>query len=174
MDSTKYIKIMLNSLPIFLLLLTIDQVSKSYIIEYLQTKEGMFVYVTKYLNIVYTWNYGISFGMFTNYYQYSNWFFTVLNSIIIVLSIIHYVKTYSVYHRYYSIGLLITVSGAAGNVADRIFRKGVFDFIDLHYQNYYFPAFNFADMCITFGTIIVIYTIIRFPFEENHTINKNI
>ena len=170
LDNTKakieYVKILPIFLSISLLLILIDQISKSYVIEYLQKQNGMIVYVTKYLNIVYTWNYGISFGMFSNYYQYSNYFFSILNSIIVLFAIVHYFNTYNVYSRYYSVGLLITISGAMGNVLDRIFRKGVFDFIDIHYEDYYFPAFNFADICITLGTIILVYSIIFCPIKS--------
>ena len=49
------------------------------------------------------------------------------------------------------------VGGAIGNVIDRIARGSVIDFIKLPH----WPAFNFADACITFGVIILVVVIER-------------
>ena len=46
--------------------------------------------------------------------------------------------------------------GALGNVFDRIFYKGVPDFIDFHIGNYHWFIFNVADIFITFGVILMI------------------
>jgi signal peptidase II len=43
------------------------------------------------------------------------------------------------------------LAGALGNVADRIEHGFVIDFIHLHWQDWYFPAFNVADVSITIG-----------------------
>jgi signal peptidase II len=50
-------------------------------------------------------------------------------------------------------GLLI--GGAAGNLIDRIRIGAVTDFVKFPH----FPAFNVADMCITFGVIILIWVL---------------
>ena len=55
------------------------------------------------------------------------------------------------------IGLLLIVAGAVSNLTDRINNNYVLDFIYLHYNNFYWPAFNFADIYITIGVIMVIY-----------------
>lgn len=55
-------------------------------------------------------------------------------------------------------GLAVIVSGAVGNVTDRVFRGDgwlhgrVVDFIDFQW----FPSFNFADICITIGAGLLI------------------
>ncbi len=49
------------------------------------------------------------------------------------------------------------VGGAVGNLIDRIARGSVIDFIKLPH----WPAFNFADMSITFGVIILVFVIER-------------
>jgi signal peptidase II len=50
-------------------------------------------------------------------------------------------------------GLLI--GGAAGNLIDRVREHGVTDFIDLPA----WPAFNVADMAITFGVLTLLYVL---------------
>ena len=50
--------------------------------------------------------------------------------------------------------LALILAGAVGNLIDRVRYQFVIDFINLHYHDWYFPAFNIADMAITFGAII--------------------
>ena len=52
-------------------------------------------------------------------------------------------------------GLL--VGGAVGNLIDRVALGSVIDFIKLPH----WPAFNIADMSITFGVIILVFVIER-------------
>lgn len=54
-------------------------------------------------------------------------------------------------------GLLLIISGAAGNLIDRIFLGYVTDFISFSF----WPAFNIADSAITVGAAILGYCIIR-------------
>ena len=43
------------------------------------------------------------------------------------------------------------IGGALGNVVDRLMQGYVVDFILLHYDQYYFPAFNVADAALSVG-----------------------
>jgi signal peptidase II len=43
-----------------------------------------------------------------------------------------------------------------GNVIDRIAYGHVIDFLLFYWQNWYYPAFNVADSCITLGAILLI------------------
>ena len=58
-------------------------------------------------------------------------------------------------------GLLIIISGALSNIIDRIFNGYVIDFIYFHYKDFFWPAFNFADIYITIGIIMIIINIFR-------------
>jgi signal peptidase II len=48
------------------------------------------------------------------------------------------------------------MGGALGNVIDRVLLGHVVDFIRVHYQAWYFPAFNLADSAITIGAGLLI------------------
>ena len=132
----------------------LDQASKSFLITYLKTQPNYILEILPILDFVYAWNYGISFGLFREYYQYSNTAFLILNSLIVVYLIFLIIKTNSCLSRY---GLILIIGGALGNLIDRVFRGAVFDFIYLHYQEYSFPAFNLADSFITIGATFFIY-----------------
>lgn len=135
-------------------LILIDQSSKKFLISYLKTQPGYSIKLFPILDIIYAWNYGISFGLFKEYYQYSNLIFTVLNAIIILYLI--YVLCKSNTHLS-QLGLVFIIGGALGNITDRVLLGAVFDFIYFHYQNFTFPAFNFADSFITIGACFFIY-----------------
>ena len=52
--------------------------------------------------------------------------------------------------------LALVMGGALGNVIDRLSRGYVIDFVRVHYQQWYFPAFNVADSAITIGAGLLI------------------
>jgi len=55
-----------------------------------------------------------------------------------------------------AIALSLILGGALGNLYDRVALGYVIDFISVHYQNHYFPAFNVADSAITVGAITLL------------------
>lgn len=127
----------------------LDQLSKTYLINILP-QLGYEIDVAPFVKIVYAWNYGISFGLFADYYQYSNYIFTSIN-ILIVLYLVYLLK-YSNEYNHFALSLII--GGAIGNLIDRVIRGAVFDFLYFHYDLYSFPAFNIADSLISFGALI--------------------
>lgn len=152
MTRNKYI---LYTILIFIIV-GFDQSSKTFLITYLKDQPGYYIEITKFFDVVYAWNYGASFGFLRNYYQYSNYFFTGLNSIIIVILIWMLIKGRN---NVSNIAFSMIIGGAVGNIIDRIIRGAVFDFIYIHYDdlNFHFPAFNIADSFITIGAIIYFY-----------------
>ena len=55
-----------------------------------------------------------------------------------------------------SFALACIIGGALGNVADRVRFGAVLDFLDFHYKNMHWPAFNLADSFICIGVFILI------------------
>jgi len=141
-------------LSYIVLFVALDQASKTFLISYLKTQNNYMIEVLPFFDIVYAWNYGISFGLFSNYYQYSNLIFLGLNSMIIIYLCYMTIQTKGCTAQ---MGLLLIISGAIGNLIDRILRGAVFDFLYFYYENLAFPAFNLADAFITIGACIFIY-----------------
>ena len=52
--------------------------------------------------------------------------------------------------------LALVLGGAVGNLWDRVVLGYVIDFIDVHYQNHHWPAFNVADAAISLGAVLLI------------------
>jgi len=59
-------------------------------------------------------------------------------------------------HAVLGMGLGFVMGGAIGNVIDRVRFGYVVDFIRVHYEQWYFPAFNVADSAITVGAGLLI------------------
>jgi signal peptidase II len=51
------------------------------------------------------------------------------------------------------------MAGAVGNLIDRIRIGHVTDFIYLHYNDFYWPAFNVADSAICLGALLYLYSL---------------
>ena len=146
------------------LLIFLDQASKTFLIHYLKEQPGYMVELAPMLNIVYAWNYGISFGLFRDYYQYSNYAFLILNSFIIIYLSYIALKSESCLSF---ICFSIIIGGALGNLIDRILRGAVFDFIYFYYQDFSFPAFNLADSFITIGACLIIYEYLFYSSKKH-------
>jgi len=53
------------------------------------------------------------------------------------------------------IGFSLILGGAVGNLTDRIRLDEVIDFVDVHWYQYHWPAFNIADSAITIGVALL-------------------
>lgn len=63
--------------------------------------------------------------------------------------------------------LVMVVSGAVGNLIDRVFRGEVVDFLSFHFGSYDFPSFNVADVCITCGCILLMIVVVFVAKDSN-------
>ena len=63
--------------------------------------------------------------------------------------------------KWVRIALAMILGGAIGNVVDRIRYGAVIDFLDFHWDNYHFPAFNIADSAISIGAFIIVLFLLR-------------
>jgi len=104
-----------------------------------------------YLTLVY--NRGAAFGIFKG--QVVLFILTSLASIILIYLHLSRNKQRVPFLRRFSLSLIL--SGALGNLTDRVVFGYVIDFIDLRI----WPVFNIADTSITVGAILLAYTILR-------------
>ncbi|MCG8572604.1 MAG: signal peptidase II [Spirochaetes bacterium] len=55
--------------------------------------------------------------------------------------------------------LALIISGAFGNLIDRIIRGGVVDFVDMYYKDFHWPTYNLADLYMVIGAIWLMITV---------------
>ena len=112
-----------------------------------------FAKITDFCNLVLVYNKGISFSMLTNNNPMMKWVLSSI-AILIVIFVIQIIQEEKKLIN--KIVLTFVISGAIGNVIDRLRFGAVVDFLDFHIIQYHWPAFNFADIFISCGIFIFI------------------
>jgi len=134
--------------------LIIDLISKQII--YYSINLNSFLAVTSFLDIAHIHNFGISFGFFSG--TFSPWIFILVG--IIVTGVILYMLMKSTNHME-KWGLTAIIAGALSNIADRTLNGYVIDFIYFHYKDFFWPAFNFADIYISLGICVIVLHLLK-------------
>ena len=132
----------------------IDLISKQII--YYSIDLNSFLAVTSFLDVAHIHNFGISFGFLSG--TFSPWIFILVG--IIVTGVILYMLMKSTNHME-KWGLTAIIAGALSNIADRTLNGYVIDFIYFHYKDFFWPAFNFADIYISVGICVIVLHLLK-------------
>ena len=139
------------SLVLFILLfIAVDQTVKELVIYLIPLGNS----ISLFAKIIYlrpVKNQGLIMG-FLPYSFYFTIFFTVL---VVILLIFLWLLKLGKKTRF---GMILVISGAGGNLWDRITRGAVLDFIDIKF----WPIFNLADVFISIGVILLCFNLILF------------
>ncbi len=119
------------------------------------------VEVNSLLNWTLMHNEGIAFSILADQSGWQRWFISVV-TIAIVIWLLYWLKQNLFKMKLLNSGLAFVIGGALGNIYDRLNLGYVIDFIEAHYNDNYWPAFNIADMAISFGAFLLIMDLI-FP-----------
>ena len=145
--------ILLRYLAIAIIVLSLDQASKWLALSHLElgTPES----VLPFMNWLLLFNPGAAFSFLAQGTGWQRWFFTALG--LSASGYIIWLLYKSEGEKLLCIALSLILGGALGNVLDRIMFGAVVDFIDLHYGNWHWPAFNVADSAICIGAALIIW-----------------
>ena len=154
---------LLRSLAIATLVLLLDQLSKWSALSNL--KLGITEEVLPFMNWLLLLNPGAAFSFLAQSSGWQRWFFTILGlaASLYILWLLR--KNQS--DKILSWALSLILGGALGNVLDRIMYGAVVDFIDLHYGNWHWPAFNIADSAICMGAALIVFSELRKSFGKS-------
>lgn len=113
--------------------------------------------IPNFLSFDYLENRGAAFGIMQN----KQWFLIGTTLCIMGLLVFIFLR-YRKESNFLKYSLILIISGAIGNLYDRIAYNYVIDFISVHYKDkYYFPTFNVADIMVVIGTFILAVYIIK-------------
>ena len=129
---------------------------------------GRPVAVLPVLNWTLLHNYGAAFSFLSDQGGWQRYLFTVISSVASLVFLIWLLRLPKS-QWLVRFSLTFILGGALGNLIDRIINGYVVDFISMHWQEHYFPAFNIADMAITFGAMLMIADMI---FNPEHASSK--
>ncbi|ASP38915.1 signal peptidase II [Bacterioplanes sanyensis] len=145
------------------LVLGLDLLTKQvaeYVLEYAQP-----VYVLPVLDFTLLYNKGAAFSFLANESGWQRWFFTAI-AVGVSVMLINWLRTLPREQQWLPIALTLILGGALGNLFDRVVFGHVIDFISVHWNDAYFPAFNLADSAITVGAVMMAIDVIREMKEE--------
>ncbi len=136
-----------------ILVLCADFVTKILVAQNMSLYETIKI-IDGVFSITYIRNKGMAWGMLQN----QKWLF-IIATVIIVGAIIFYVFKKGKIHPAANLGMALVVSGAIGNLIDRIFYKeGVIDFLCAEFID--FPIFNIADAAVCVGMVLIMIYVI--------------
>ncbi|MCP4649259.1 MAG: signal peptidase II [PVC group bacterium] len=143
-------------LVISVFLVFLDQLSKIVVMKKLYQNESIPV-LSDIFHITLVYNSGSAFGLFRD----QNWilpYISVFAIIAILLLLIRRPQFESKkYLHIWQIALLLILSGATGNLIDRIKLGYVVDFLDFRI----WPVFNIADTLISCGVILLLFVFFK-------------
>lgn len=105
------------------------------------------------LNLVPVWNRGVSFGLLSNHSTWGPWLLGGFALVVAVALVVWLLRAES---PVLGAGIGLVIGGAVGNAIDRALYGAVVDFIDTHWGDLHWPAFNIADAAITLGVALLL------------------
>jgi len=147
----------MNKYRVFILTVSIslllDQWSKIYIDNNFELSQSKRI-ITNFFHLTYVRNPGAAFGILAENAIRVPFFIGI--SCAATVGILWYVRQIPREKHWQLFALGLILSGALGNLIDRIRFGEVIDFLDVHWNNYHWPAFNIADSAICVGVTIML------------------
>ena len=139
--------------------LFVDQLTK----QMAQALEnGGAIEVTEFFFLVFIRNPGSSFGVLADAGDTGRWLF-IIGAVAVSIVLVIWMACTQRLWLCLSFGMM--TGGALGNALDRLRYGAVTDFLDFHIGDWVLPTFNFADLAIWLG-IIVLYVDTALEWRE--------
>ena len=140
----------------------LDQALKLWLLYVFNLANKGMVPVAPFVDLVLTWNTGISYGWFQQDGPFGQWALLALKVIAVALLWIWLARATN---RLMALGLGLIIGGALGNAIDRLAHGAVVDFVLLHVETatwrFHWYVFNLADAAIVAGVAGLLYESIR-------------
>ena len=105
----------------------------------------------EFFSLILTYNKGVAFSMFAFLEEYLKYI-----QLLLVGTLALYVFLHKEHVQPYCLSIGIIAGAALSNIYDRFIHGGVVDYFFWHY-GFEFAVFNFADVMIDLGVILIIY-----------------
>jgi signal peptidase II len=141
-------------LPVTLVVLVLDQASKAWMVMHLHEQQVW--RVLPVFNLTLRYNSGAAWSFLADASGWQRWFFAGLAVAVGVGLMVWLRRLDGRTQRLLAFSLSLILAGALGNLIDRLRLGHVIDFIEVHWNEAYFPAFNVADSAITVGAALML------------------
>ena len=137
-----------------LMLIVFDQIIKYLIVKNFSIGEEK-ILMDNFLKFIYIRNTGAAFGILSG-----NIIFLIFITVLLIFYIVNEMKK-NINNNLSLLSFSLILSGALGNLIDRVVRGYVVDYISFTLFNREMSVFNLADTYITIGVILLIYIVIK-------------
>ncbi|MFT7054016.1 MAG: signal peptidase II [Psychromonas sp.] len=136
------------------IMLVLDQLTKYWTIQSLDLYESYQIF--SFFSFTHARNYGAAFSFLGDAGGWQRYLFTGI-AIIVSSYLVYLLKKNSSSERWINCAYALILSGALGNVVDRVMLGYVVDFLDFDLGFYRWPTFNIADIAIFIGAAMMIF-----------------
>jgi signal peptidase II len=147
-------------IPLLAVGLLLDQVTKV-LVQFKLPLGSQAPLIPGLLNLVHIHNKGAAFGLLSGWAPEFAWMFFVATTALVLVVLGYLLWRLPDDHWPAALGYSLILTGALGNLIDRVRLGEVVDFIDVYWGRYHWPAFNVADSLVCVGTAILVWVIIR-------------
>ncbi|MGB1271800.1 MAG: signal peptidase II [Endozoicomonas sp.] len=139
-------------------LLGLDQLVKWLVVQEFSLYEQL--QLLPFFSLTLAYNTGAAFSFLGDASGWQRW---LLSGVAIVVSVmlVSWLRQLRSGENWQACSLALILGGALGNLWDRLVHGHVTDFLLFYYKNWYFPAFNLADMGITLGAAMLVLDMFR-------------
>lgn len=130
-------------------LLGIDQFTKLWAVSQLHQADRVIPVIDGVFELNYTENPGVAFSMLEG----QRWIFVPVTLLISAVLVVMMLRSPLRRYKMFGVVSVLILSGAIGNLIDRIVYGYVIDF--LYFSLIDFPIFNFADCCVVVGAVLL-------------------
>lgn len=120
-----------------------------------------FAYDGPVISLTLAYNYGVAFSMFSFLAHYLKY----IQIAILLAVVVYLVFNKKVFYDYY-FPLALIFAGGVSNILDRFTYGAVVDYVYWHYK-FEFAIFNFADVMIDLGVVLIIYLQYKYNKVKN-------
>ncbi|EGP42665.1 signal peptidase II [Achromobacter insuavis] len=139
-------------LALALAIIVLDQLTKVYFNTSYQYGERL--NLLPFFDFTLLYNRGAAFSFLASEEGWQRWLFTGLGIVAAVVITVILRRTRG--QPRFCLALTLILGGAIGNVIDRVVYGHVVDFLLFYWRDWYFPAFNLADVGISCGAVLLV------------------
>lgn len=136
-----------------LIIVVLDQWSKRYMSELLDLcRPGLCetIEILPVFKLILLHNSGAAFSFLDDAGGWQRWFLVTVSTVVSAIIGVWLFRIRST-EKLLAFALCLILGGAVGNLIDRVAAGFVVDFLLVHWDEHYFPAFNVADAAISVG-----------------------
>jgi len=126
------------------------------------------IYINEYFDFVRIHNTGAAFSFLSTASGWQRWFFIIIGLVAITWFYTLLIAAIKEKSKILNVAMVLILGGAVGNTFDRLYYGYVIDYLSFHINDWYYPAFNLADTCLSIGAFFFLISLGIDYFRKNY------